>query len=43
MKYGHWVVVSYTQDKRWLKIKTVSNEQPLKCPPPLQNSPRKGY
>jgi len=32
MKSGHWVVVSYTQDKRWLQIKTFSNEQSLKCP-----------
>jgi len=43
-KYGHWVVVSYTQDKWWLKIKTFSNKQPLKHPPPLQTPPpRKGY
>ena len=42
MKYGHWVLVSHTQDKWWLQIKAVSNEQPLKCPPPLQNSPGRG-
>jgi len=41
MKYSHWVDVSYTQDKQWLKIETVSSEQPLNAFH-FKTYPRKG-